>query len=301
MARVDSLNRPEQPEHSVGPSGPTRTRPATNPGTVAPDALRRLARLARRLKQRIRTLLDAAPGQRILDVGCGTGADAASLVRKVGPNGRVCGIDYDPAMIRHARRLIGALQPAPSLLVADAGAMPYRDASFDGCSCERVLQHVEHPATVVAEMVRVTRPGGRIVIADTDWSSLSIDALEAGVERRLVGFVAESLRNGYAGRQLRRLMHDAGIEDVHVEPWPLVWTDYGQFCATSLSLLDMDHRAVAASVLSRAELLRLHRWWLDADRRGAFFASGTIVVAYGRCPAQPPAREDRGRSDATRN
>ena len=281
----------------VWPSGPTQTgtRPATNPGTVAPDALRRLARLTRRLKDRIRTLLDVAPGHRVLDVGCGTGTDAASLIRTVGPNGRVYGIDYDLSMIRHARRLIGERHPVPSLLVADAAALPYRSGAFDGCSSERVLQHVEQPAAVVAEMVRVTRPGGRIVIADTDWASLSIDALEASVERRLVEFVAGSLRSGYAGRQLRRLMRDAGVTDVHIEPWPLIWTDYGQFCATSLSLLDMDRRAVAAGVLSRAELLRLHRTWLDADRRGAFFASGTIVLAYGRCPAQPPATEYRGR------
>ena len=263
----------------------TGTRPATNPGTVAPDALRRLGRLTRRLKQRIRTLLDAAPGHRVLDVGCGTGADAASLVRKVGPNGRVFGIDYDPSMIRHARQLVGEHDPRPSLLVADAAALPYRAGSFDGCYSERVLQHVEHPDAVVAEIVRVTRPGGRIVIADTDWASLSIDALEADVERRLVGFVAGTLRNGYAGRQLRRLMRDAGVEDVRVEPWPVIWTDYGQFCATSLPLLDMDRRAVAAAVLSRSARLRLHRSLLDADRRGAFFASGTIVLAYGRCPA----------------
>jgi ubiquinone/menaquinone biosynthesis C-methylase UbiE len=282
--------RPATPPPGTSAPGRIGVGPAANPGTVSPDALRRLAQLTRRLKRRIATLLELGPGQRVLDVGCGTGADAAAVGIKVGPAGRAFGIDYDASMIRDARRATAGRRAVPCLLVADGAAMPYRAACFDACYSERVLQHVARPAAVVAEMVRVTRAGGRIVIADTDWASLSIDAPDARVERRLVGFVAESLRNGYAGRQLRRLMRGAGVEDVHVELWPLVWTDYGQFCATSLSLLDMHRRAVAAGAVSRAELARLHRSLIDADRNGAFFASGTIVVAYGRCPAGPPAQ-----------
>jgi SAM-dependent methyltransferase len=292
MPRVESLItvRSAMPTSGTSASVPIGVGPAANPGTVSPDALRRLARLTRRLKRRIASLLELSPGQRVLDVGCGTGADAAAVGGRVGPAGRAFGIDYDTSMIRDARRVMVGQPSVPCLLVADAAAVPYRAACFDACYSERVLQHVARPAAVVAEMVRVTRGGGRIVIADTDWASLSIDAQDPRVERRLVGFVAESLRNGYAGRQLRRLMRSAGIEDVHVELWPLVWTDYGQFCATSLSLLDMHRRAVVAGVVSRAELARLHRSLIDADRNGAFFASGTIVVAHGRCPGEPPAQ-----------
>jgi ubiquinone/menaquinone biosynthesis C-methylase UbiE len=291
MARVESLITVRSAPETAATSAPDHmgAGPAANPGTVSPDALRRLARLTRRLKRRIATLLELSPGQRVLDVGCGTGADAAAVGGKLGPAGRAFGIDYDATMIRDARQAVAGRPSTPCLLVADAAAVPYRAACFDACYSERVFQHVARPSAVIAEMVRVTRPGGRIVIADTDWASLSIDAPDALVERRLVGFVAESLRNGYAGRQLRRLMRNGGIEDVQVELWPLAWTDYGQFCATSLSLLDMHRRAVDAGVVSRAELARLEQSLIDADRRGAFFASGTIVVAYGRCPGKPPA------------
>lgn len=294
---MQPLTTERQAEPAAAFPGLVRTAagPANNPGTVTPDALRRLARLTRSLKRRIRTLLDVSPGQRILDVGCGTGLDLAAFAALVGPTGRACGIDYDAAMIRDARRTTAGAPGTPALLIGDAAALPYRAAAFDGCYSERVLQHVSRPAAVVAEMVRVTRRGGRIVIADTDWASLSIDAVDAPVERRLVAFAGESLRNGPAGRQLRRLLTGAGALDVRVELRPVTWTDYAGFCATSLPLLDMHRRAVAAGALSVDELARLHASWIDADRNGTFFASCAIVVAYGRCPGEP--REGRAAGD----
>ena len=259
--------------------------PAGNPGTIGPGDLRRLAKLTHGLKGHIRSLLGLADGDRVLDVGCGPGLDTSVAAGLVGPTGRVAGIDYDASMIREARaaRAHGAdTDSRVSYLVADAAGLPYRDGTFDCCYCERVLQHTHHPDSVVGEMVRVTKPGGVIVIADTDWATLSIDAPDARVERALVRFVGETLCNGYAGRQLRRLMTSAGLAEVKVEMWPLVWTDYRLFRATSLSLLDMEARAVRAGSVSAGDLADLHGALADADRRGEFFASGAVVVARGR-------------------
>ena len=165
--------------------------------------------------------------------------------------------------------------------MADAADIPYRTNTFDGCYCERVLQHTTNATTVVHEMTRVTKPGGVIVIADTDWATLSIDA-EPAVERALVRFVGDALRNGLAGRQLRRLMKNAGLTHVEVEAWPIVWTDYKLFRSTSLSLLHMDRRAVGAGALSADDVARLDEALIDADRRGVFFASAAVIVARGR-------------------
>jgi len=97
-----------------------------------------------------------------------------------------------------------------------------------------------------------------------------------------VRFVATTLRNGYAGRQLRRLLVDHGLSQVRIEIWPIVWTDLAAFRDTSLSLLDMDGRAVRAGAVSAADLARFYETLADADRRGAFFASCGVVVACGR-------------------
>jgi SAM-dependent methyltransferase len=184
-------------------------------------------------------------------------------------------------MIREARAAHdhgNAREPRVWYQVADAARIPYRTGTFDGCYCERVLQHTPDAATVVCEMSRVTKPGGVIVIADTDWATLSIDA----PERALVRFVGDTLRNGLAGRQLRRLMTNAGLTHVEVEMWPIVWTDYTLFRSTSLSLIHMERRAVGAGAVAADDLARLDEALIDADRRGVFFASAAVVVARGR-------------------
>jgi SAM-dependent methyltransferase len=235
------------------------------------------------LKQRIRSRLELTPGHRVLDVGCGPGLDAIVAADCVGPNGRVAGIDYDASLIREAVAARDRTAPARVWYqVADAAAIPYGPDSFDRCYCERVLQHTSDPAAVVAELVRVTKPDGVIVVADTDWATLSIDATDSSAERALVRFVGETIRSGFVGRQLRRLMTSAGLADVAVELWPIVWTDYELFRATSLSLLDMGRRAVGAGVVSDAALDAFNSGLADAGRRGVFFASAAVVVARGR-------------------
>jgi len=258
--------------------------PGSNPGRVTPANLRRLADLTLPLKERIRSLLALSPGQRVLDVGCGPGLDTAAVLPLVRPGGLVVGIDYDPSMIREARDRVRSKPPSSGVshVVANAACIPYLDGTFDRCYSERVLQHTTGPAAVVGEMVRVTKSGGTVVVADTDWATLSIDTSAVATERALVRFVGDTLCNGYAGRQLRRLLAENNLTDVHVEMWPIVWTDYATFRATSLSLLDMDQRAVRAGALSAAALDRFYETLADADRRGAFFASGAVVIARGR-------------------
>jgi len=281
-------------ELATEPLCPTTPRgPAGNPGTLRADDVRRLALMTAGLKQRIRALLDLAPGHRVLDVGCGPGLDASAVAESVGPTGRVAAIDYDPAMIRAACSTREARATGARGIwyqVADAAGIPYRTNTFDGCYCERVLQHTSDAATVVHEIARVTTPGGVIVIADTDWATLSIDAPEPAVERALVRFVGDTLRNGLAGRQLRRLMTDAGLTDVEVEMWPIVWTDYQLFRSTSLSLIHMDRRAIGAGAVSADDVARLDEALIDADRRGVFFASAAVIVARGRKSADHRTR-----------
>jgi SAM-dependent methyltransferase len=220
----------------------------------------------------------------VLDVGCGSGLDTSSIQLQVEPDGLVAGLDYDLSLIREARDLLQRNRQScrATHLVANAAFIPYRDASFDRCFSERMLQHTTDAAVVIREILRVTKPGGAIVVADTDWATLSIDTPAIVTERALVRFVGDTLCNGYAGRQLRRLLADHGLTDIHVEVWPIVWTDYTAFRATSLSLLDIDQQAVRAGALSASDLAAFYRTLAAADRRGAFFASGTVVIARGR-------------------
>ena len=95
-------------------------------------------------------------GLRVLDAGCGTGRFTAALERRAA---RLAGVDLDPAMLTVAGRRVRA-----PLLGADAGELPFRDEAFDVTIAVTVCEFAASPAALVAELARVTRPGGRVMI-----------------------------------------------------------------------------------------------------------------------------------------
>jgi len=110
-----------------------------------------------------------------LDVGCGYGADVIALAERLAPGGRVTGIDASVAMIAEAQRRTMQSGLPVSFQVGDALALPFADNAFDLCRTETVLQHVADPGRAVAEMTRVTRPGGRVGALELDPGTLYID------------------------------------------------------------------------------------------------------------------------------
>jgi SAM-dependent methyltransferase len=109
----------------------------------------------------------AAPvGSRVLELGCGPGHLAMRLVRDHGLD--VVGLDLDPAMVARARlgaeRLVGV--PRPEFVVGDAAALPFTDSEFDLVVSTLSLHHWTDPAGASAEVARVLRPGGRVLVWD---------------------------------------------------------------------------------------------------------------------------------------
>jgi arsenite methyltransferase len=141
------------------------------------DAVRR-----RRL---VREALGAAPGERVLDVGCGPGFYCAELREEVGPDGSVVGVDGSPPMLELAARRCAGLDNV-ALHEADALALPLDDASVDAAICVRVLEYVADATAALGEIRRVLRPGGRAVIWDVDWATLSIHSEDAARTERVL-------------------------------------------------------------------------------------------------------------------
>ncbi len=103
------------------------------------------------------------PGERVLDVACGTGIVARLATRKVAPSGAVTGIDINPGMIAEAKQACASL-PNLRWHEADAAALPMPDDSFDVVLCQMGLQFLPAKLPALKEMRRVLRPGGRVLV-----------------------------------------------------------------------------------------------------------------------------------------
>lgn len=243
-----------------------------------------MADLLKQEKQLTYRWMHLEPGSAVLDVGCGPGTDTIALAGLVGPTGRVVGVDADAAMIAEAERRAeqAGCSAWCSHQQADATTLPLETGVFDACRSERLFQHLHTPAVALAEMARVTKPGGWVVVGDADWGTLSIDTPEVEIERRLVRAHAErELNNGYAGRQLARLFKRQQFIDITVESRPLQFSNYALLrYLTSMDTLERD--ALAAGLITQEELHRWQQSLEQAEAEGTFFAHAIGVLVAGR-------------------
>ncbi|UGU17077.1 methyltransferase domain-containing protein [Sinomicrobium kalidii] len=161
------------------------------------------------------------PGDRILDFGCGTGNDVRRLAELTGNKGLVTGIDISKKLIEIARSRHSETDLPITFTVASADELPFEDASFDICRAERLLMHVADPAKVIDEMLRVTRPGGRIVIFDIAFDATATYHTNREFTRRIIRYVSDNIANGWIGSHLGMLLKTRRAEDVKVIPHTL--------------------------------------------------------------------------------
>jgi arsenite methyltransferase len=152
------------------------------------------------------------PGERVLDIGCGPGMLACEMAAVVAPRGSVHGVDISPSMLAIARRRrppAGAAQP--EYAEADALAIPYADASFDAAVSTQVYEYVEDMPAALAEARRVLRPGGRLLVLDTDWDSIVWHSRDPERMRRVLAAWEAHLVHPDLPRRLTGLLEDAGF------------------------------------------------------------------------------------------
>jgi len=158
--------------------------------------------------------LPLGPGQRLLDVGCGTGALLRAALAAQ-PTASLTGVDLSPEMLAMARRQL----PDPvDLRVAPAHALPLSDDSFDVVVTTSAFHFFPSPEAALAEMRRVLRPGGALVI--TDWCD---DYLSCRICDRILRRFSPAHVRTYGSAEIADLLAAAGFEEVIVEPYKISW------------------------------------------------------------------------------
>jgi SAM-dependent methyltransferase len=234
----------------------------------------------RELKEIIVGQLDLRPGARVLDVGCGTGDQARAIAAAVGSTGEVCGVDGSTLMLEVARARSAASPATVRFLPGDVGSLPFADGEFDACTEERVLVHVADPRRALGEMVRVTRPGGTVVLFEGEAETLLVNHPDAAMTRLVAGLMTGGLHQSRIARHLPGLAADAGLVDVRVRPHVLM-AGFPLFRCIVWA-------AVQRGAQSDAALqARLKRWWADlagSARAGRFLGCFVGFVVAGRKP-----------------
>jgi demethylmenaquinone methyltransferase / 2-methoxy-6-polyprenyl-1,4-benzoquinol methylase len=186
------------------------------------------AGLHHRWRARTADVTGLGPGGDALDVCCGTGDLALELRRRVGPAGRVAGLDFSAPMLALAERKAAAADAAVEWVEGNALELPFGDASFDAATVGFGVRNVADVPRAIREMARVVRPGGRIAILEITtpqrpplkwfysvWFDRIVPLLGAVAgDREAYTYLPSSVRRFPPARELAALMHEAGLREV---------------------------------------------------------------------------------------
>lgn len=234
----------------------------------------------------LRLELDAV----VLDAGSGMGEVTRMLAERVGPSGRAVGVDLSAELVERARERAGDVGHL-EYRVGDLTALPFDDDTFDAAYSERVFIHLADPDAALRELLRVLRPGGRLVVVDPDHSQSVTDADDPELADLLTGRVAAEMVNWRSGRHLRSQAVAAGFTDVEVECQARVVTDREHVRRIAVRQVE-DRLAslVADGVVTQA---RADAYLADQAARAAEGRFQVTIVIYVVTATKPAPRERR--------
>ena len=223
-------------------------------------------------RRQVLKALDLREGEQVLDIGSGPGLLAYEMALSVGQNGRVCGIDTSEDMLAMSRTRC-ADRPWTEFKNADAAELPYPDDSFDVAVSTQVYEYVANIPAAFAELFRVMRPGGRVLVMDTDYGSLVIHTKDQDRMDRILSAWTEHFVHAALPRTLSRQLREAGFTLRQRDVIPMFNPEYQENTFAKGVLTIMASFAVGRKGVSQEEASAWLAEFAELGKQGEFFFS----------------------------
>ena len=234
---------------------------------------------------RRRSITDALAPQleeSLVDVGSGPGNQIAEIAPMVGPTGEVVGVDPEDSAIDIASQRCRDL-PNVRFEQASLPALPFEDGTFDAVMSSQVFEYLEDVTTALAEIRRILRPGGRVLIHDTDWGALLWHASDRDRMARILSLWDGHLADPHLPQTLGAKLRDVGFVNVVAQPIVHVESDL-----VPGSMSDVLRKFVIGYVESQGlEQDEVQAWQQDLvqlAQQGAYFFSSNEYIFTAEKP-----------------
>ncbi|MFX1457539.1 MAG: methyltransferase domain-containing protein [Promethearchaeota archaeon] len=233
----------------------------------------------------LKDVLNPQKGERLLEVGSGSGVLSRLMVNNLSPGGLIIGIDKSPEIVKLSRHyaLEHNLNNSIDFKVDDARNLDYPDRFFDGAFAARLLLYISNPLEVINELVRVVKPGGRIVLMDWDFETLVLDHSNRELTRRIFHWRNDNKDgNNWSGRQLYRLLKFGGLKEVTI--YPVVTIALDDKSSLTQTLWHAASNTLEQGIITTEE----YESWVSEVRlrikMQQYFASIVYFIAHGIVP-----------------
>jgi ubiquinone/menaquinone biosynthesis C-methylase UbiE len=169
-------------------------------------------------RQAMLDLLHLRSGERVIDAGCGNGALVRDMLKVVGNKGYACGVDNSEIMIGLAQKIC----PQATFLKGDATDIPVQDAEYDVLTTSQLLCFVDEVPNALREFYRILRPGGRLLILDTDWGSLVWNSRNQSFMDKVMKMYITPYAHPYLPRSLSKQLLQAGFTSLQRHSFALL-------------------------------------------------------------------------------
>jgi len=237
-----------------------------------------------RRRRHVRDALAAAPGERLLDIGCGPGFYVSELLDEVGDTGSIVAVDPSGDMLALARQRCRGHDNV-TVREGTANGLPVDDSDFDAALSVQVMEYVADVPAALQQIYRALRPGGRVLIWDVDWGTAWWHTEDPERMRRILAAWDEHLVHPSLPRRTGAYLRSAGFVDVAVQGHSFATVDYdGESFAVMMLNMAADFVPGRGGVTGdEVEAWKAEQRGLA--ERGEFFFEATQFCFTARKPA----------------